>query len=207
MTDTWILKAGMRLYPGAVWKLNTARKEIALTFDDGPEPEITPKVLAILAQYARQATFFCVGNKAVKYPSLVQQIREQGHAVGNHSYSHCNGFFTSPKTYVKDVEKAQAILQSSLFRPPYGRITPSQYKILSENYRIVFWNVISYDFHPRFTAEKCLNHCLQNLQNGAVFVFHDTRMASRNLLTFLPEFLDTITSMGFDTVTLTNPVK
>lgn len=207
MTDRWILKAGMRVYPGAVWKLNPARKEIALTFDDGPEPEVTPKVLDILAQYALQATFFCLGSKAKKFPSIVRQIRDQGHTIGNHSYSHPNGFLTGLKTYTADVEKAHAILQTSLFRPPYGRIRPLQYKLLSENFLIIFWNVMSYDFHPGFTPEKCLNHCLQNLENGAVFVFHDTLRASRNLLAFLPVFLDAVAKQGYRSVIPGNAIK
>lgn len=207
MTDRWILQAGMRVYPRAVWKLNPARKEIALTFDDGPEPEVTPKVLDILARHSLQATFFCLGSKAERFPSLVQQIREQGHAIGNHSYSHLNGFFTKLNTYTADVEKAQATLHASLFRPPYGRIKPSQYKLLSENFLIVFWNVMSYDYHPEFSPEKCLNHCLQKLENGAVFVFHDTLQASRNLLTFLPEFVDIVTKQGYHTVTPGNLKK
>jgi len=207
MIDTWILKAGMHLYPGAVWKLDPARKAIALTFDDGPAPNVTPKVLDILAQYSLQATFFCLGNKAEKFPSLVKQIREEGHVIGNHSYSHPNGFLTGLKTYIGDVKKAHTILQSPFFRPPYGRIRPSQYTTLSKEFNFIFWNVMSYDFHTDFSPEKCLNHCLKNLENGAVYVFHDTPKASRNLLAFLPLFLDTIKSQGYQTVALGNQAK
>lgn len=202
MIDTWFLQAGKWVFPQAVWKLDPVRKEIAITFDDGPEPGITEEVLEILDHYGMKATFFCLGNKAEKNPSLMQMIIENGHSVGNHSFSHPDGFRTRRDAYIRDVERAGAILQTSLFRPPFGRINPLTYRILARKYQVVFWNVMSYDYHHRFSPGKCLDHCVQNLKNGAIYVFHDTSLASPKLLSFLSDFLDQIKAQGFQTVKL-----
>lgn len=124
----WWLRA---VYPSYIWKIHTDEKVIYLTFDDGPHETATPFVLAELKKYHAKATFFCVGNNVVKHSDIYRQILEEGHSVGNHTYNHINGWKSEDQLYIKEVYKAARQIDSSLFRPPYGRIKKFQAKLLT----------------------------------------------------------------------------
>jgi peptidoglycan/xylan/chitin deacetylase (PgdA/CDA1 family) len=119
-----------KLFPAYTWKVNTNDKQLFLTFDDGPHPQITPWVLNILAEFNAKATFFCVADNVKKYPNVYKQILSAGHSVGNHTYHHLNGWKNSTADYLADVQLAENYIDSNLFRPPYGRITLQQAKHL-----------------------------------------------------------------------------
>ena len=99
---------------------------VYLTFDDGPTPGVTEWILDQLAEYDAKATFFCLGKNAEQYPHLYRMIVDAGHAIGNHTYSHQKGWGMSLERYLEDVDFANDILHTDLFRPPYARIKPSQ---------------------------------------------------------------------------------
>ncbi len=176
-------------YPSLEWRVKDDWKNIYITFDDGPHPDITPKVLDILDQYNAKATFFCVADNVRKYPDTYRQIIDRGHRTGNHSYHHINGWKTGNKTYLKDIEQASHLIKSKLFRPPYGKISPRQILALKKQYRIIMWSVLTYDFSRSVSPQVCLNNALLGLKPGAIIVFHDSEKAAENLLFALPEFL------------------
>ncbi|MEZ5024179.1 MAG: polysaccharide deacetylase family protein [Chitinophagales bacterium] len=138
----------------ALWQVKTNEKVIYLTFDDGPHPETTPFILDLLAEYNFTATFFCLGKNVEKNPELFDRMMKEGHAVGNHSYSHLNAWNTDSKDYLEDVAKAQALIQSNLFRPPYGRLMYPEWKQLKQQYKIVMWSLMPEDFRSDLTSEK-----------------------------------------------------
>lgn len=184
-------------YPSLLWQMPQGAKKLYLTFDDGPHPVITPQVLAILQQYTAKASFFCVGDNVLKYPDTYAEIKEQGHAIGNHSMNHLNGWKTSLNQYYKNVNDCREIVDSMLFRPPYGRITPSQIQALKKEYTLVMWTVLSYDFDAETTPEQCLDYVINNVEDGAIIVFHDSEKAATNMLSALPKVLEHYSSLGF----------
>src|SRR5687768_15318854 len=107
-----------KIYPSCVWKLPAANNEVYLTFDDGPHPDITPFVLDYLGRYEMKATFFCIGNNVRLYPGVFERIQAEGHAIGNHTYNHLNGWKTKDEVYFEDVIKAHELVKTDLFRPP-----------------------------------------------------------------------------------------
>ena len=166
-----------KLLPSLIWRIPNEENKIFLTFDDGPDPEATPRILDLLAEHNAKATFFCLGRQAEKYPAIFERIKKEGHAVGNHTFSHISGWTTSNKKYFKDIERADKIIGSRLFRPPYGRISPSQIKVLKGKYKIVMWDVMSGDYDVKHTPER-INRRLQKLVRvGAVVVFHETNFS------------------------------
>ena len=172
------------LYPDAIFRIKTTDKLLCLTFDDGPDPVSTPKLLNILSKHNITALFFCNGESAEKYPDLVKQIKEGGHVVGNHGYSHIDGFMTSLKRYISDITIAALYTSSGLFRPPYGRLGPCQYRILRKTYRIVFWDIMPYDFDNRFGSKNSLQILKKKVRPGSIIVLHD------NIQSNAPEFID-----------------
>lgn len=180
-----------------VWQIDTLQKEIYLTFDDGPVPELTQKVLDILDIYNAKATFFCVGHNVKKYPHVYRNILRKGHAVGNHTYHHLNGHKTDTHTYVRNVEKASQYIRSDLFRPPYGRITNKQRAILKYRYKIVLWNVLSQDYDVRIAPEACFTNVKRFTKPGSVIVFHDNYKAEKNMLPALTATMRYYQKNGF----------
>ncbi len=192
-TDT---PAWMRLlfHPAAVWnEKDAAEPTVYLTFDDGPNPTTTPLVLEALKQYDAQATFFCVGHNVEKYPEWLETLTEAGHAVGNHTHNHLNGWQTPTRDYLANIETAQRLMNAKLFRPPYGKITFRQARRLRAAYpgmRIIMWSVLSGDFDEAISGETCLENVLSRLQPGDIVIFHDSIKAQARMTYALPRVLD-----------------
>ena len=173
-----------------IWQVDTDSRLIYLTFDDGPVPEVTPKVLDILDRYGWKATFFCVGENVMKHPDLYQEILRRGHSVGNHSFNHIRGFAYPLGEYVANVRKASVYIDSKLFRPPHGRIRFSQINALKNDYQIVMWDVITYDYDRNKSPESILKIIKRHLRKGSIVVFHDSIKAEKNVLAVLPKALE-----------------
>ncbi len=185
------------IYPEAIWNVKNSKNEIYITFDDGPDPEITPKVLDILKQFNAKATFFCVGENVKKYPEAFKQIIAGGHAVGNHTYNHLKGWRTNNKDYFENIEMAANYILSNLFRPPYGRLKISQYSKLCKKYKIIMWDVLSLDYSKNITKEKCAQKVIKNARPGSIVVFHDAKKMQENMFYALPKVLEHFKNKGF----------
>lgn len=163
---------------------------VYLTFDDGPVPEVTPFVLGELSRYQAKGTFFVVGENVAKYPELYQQVMDQGHQSGNHTYHHLKGTDTPLEAYLEDIDQTNQLIRSVYFRPPYGKITRAQARFLKESgYKMVMWSLLSGDFDTGITPEKCLKNVLDHIRPGDVVVFHDSIKAEKNLRYVLPHVL------------------
>ena len=191
-----------KLYRGSLWRMNQNEQNIYLTFDDGPIPELTPWVLDVLKQYNIKATFFCVGENITKHPEIFQRIINEGHQVGNHTYNHLKGWKTTNAIYFDNISKCQELTHTDLFRPPYGRITKSQYKHLLLNYRIAFWDVLTYDYDALISPEKCLSNSVEYTRNGSIIVFHDNVKAQKNLKFALPQYIEHFLKLNYKFATL-----
>jgi peptidoglycan/xylan/chitin deacetylase (PgdA/CDA1 family) len=186
-----------KYYSQLTWDIPNNENKIYLTFDDGPIPEVTEWVLDILKQYQIKATFFCIGDNIKKNPEIFQRILEDGHFVGNHTQSHLNGWKTEDEVYFKNIEECSELVNSKLFRPPYGRIKKSQHSILNTQYSIIMWDVLSGDFDAKTTPEQCYNNVIKNTKSGSIIVFHDSVKASENLKKTLPKAIDFLLKKGF----------
>ena len=175
----------------------TDTKEIFLTFDDGPVPEVTPWVLDILAEYDFHATFFCVGENVQKHRGIFDRIISEDHAIGNHTFNHINGWFTDKETYLQNVKLCDKYVDSPLFRPPYGKMRPSQAAILKSDKTIVMWDILSGDFDLNITPETCLENVLNNYEPGSIVVFHDSLKAAEKLKYVLPKFFRHLADHSF----------
>lgn len=179
------------------WEIKTNKKVIYLTFDDGPIPEITPKVVEILAEFNAKATFFCVGENAFKHPEVLQLLIDNNHQIGNHTYNHLNAWKNDKKYYIDNVAKAQEVLNSPFFRPPYGKFNLKLLKALKKKYKIITWSVLTGDFNKKMSSEQCLYNALTYTKQGSIIVFHDSIKASEHLFYVLPRFLKHFTDKGF----------
>lgn len=194
------------LLPKAWCHQTTAQPVLYLTFDDGPIPEVTPWVLEQLALYEAKATFFCVGANVQKHPAIYKQIVAAGHQVGNHTQQHRDGWKTSTKVYLKEVEEANKWIDSALFRPPYGHLTPWQsYHLRQKGYQLVYWEVLAGDFDPFISWEKCLQNVLNNSQAGSIVVLHDSQKAWPHLREVLPRVLKHYHQKGYQFKALPKP--
>ncbi|RYY60377.1 MAG: polysaccharide deacetylase family protein, partial [Chitinophagaceae bacterium] len=170
-----------------------------LTFDDGPHPELTPFVLDELRKHDAKGTFFCLGRQAERHPELFARLRTEGHSVGNHTWDHPDGWRTPNKQYYRDVESADKLLQSKLFRPPHGHVTPFQVRRLRKAYglQVVMWNILSGDFDAQTSPEQCYHNVADRLKPGAIVVFHDNESAASNLRYALPRLLAHFSGEGY----------
>jgi len=183
--------------PSYTWRVPTTEKTLYLTFDDGPIPVVTPWVLETLRTYAAKATFFCVGDNVQKHPEVFQQVISEGHAVGNHTFNHLNGWKTDTNTYLENVAQCSRVFNSKLFRPPYGRLRPQQLKALKSEYQIVMWDILSGDFSQKISGDTCLQQVMQYARPGSIVVLHDSLKAERNLRYVLPRVLEGLGGEGF----------
>ena len=191
-----------KLFKNYIWKINTTEPTIYLTFDDGPDPKPTRFVLDTLLQYHAKATFFCVGENIQKHRKVAQEIINQGHVLANHTMNHLKGWQTSHDVYVKNTNKCQETLEeystSSLFRPPYGRITKSQTKSLKEaGYEIIMWDLISYDYDDKIDINQALKQLIRNSKPGSIVVFHDSSKAWKQLKIMLPKYMHALNKQGY----------
>ena len=184
-------------YPELIWRMPSDKKEIFLTFDDGPTPYVTKWVLDVLKDYNAKATFFCVGKNVKNHPIIFKRILREGHRIGNHTYDHKNGWSTANFNYIKSVMKCDKYVSSDLFRPPYGRIKRAQIKRLVNRFHIVMWDVLSEDYNQSISAEKCAQIVLSQTKEGSIVVFHDSRKAAKNLKFALPQLLDHFSLKGY----------
>jgi peptidoglycan-N-acetylglucosamine deacetylase len=195
----WWLK---KFYSQRLWNVNTQEKIIYLTFDDGPNPKATPFVLDQLKKYNAKATFFCIGENVITYPHIYTRIIDEGHKVGNHTHHHLNGWKTNSDIYLHDVAEAARYIDSSLFRPPYGRMGSFQAKNINKalkvpRAKIIMWTVLSGDFDTDITKEKCLQNVIVHARPGSIIVFHDSEKAFPRLEYALPGVLKFFSEKGY----------
>lgn len=200
----WVLR---KLYPTCVWRVSTKEKIIYLSFDDGPHPVATPFVLDLLKEYNAKATFFCIGKNVEEHKGIYRRILDEGHRVGNHTHNHFNGWKVSDKDYFDNILKASMHIDSSLFRPPYGRISGFQVRHLQnvpQKFRIIMWDVLSGDFDVKLSAESCTKKAIGSTRKGSIVVFHDSEKAFPRMSVALPKLLEFFTSKGyrFDSITI-----
>ena len=192
-----------RLFPSLIWKINSSKKEVFITFDDGPTPEFTQWILNLLNSLDIKSTFFCVGEKAKRHPNIISEILQKGHIIGNHTFSHKNGWFLTLDSYVKEIEKCSNFVnKTNLFRPPYGKIYPWQIKKIKQNYKIIMWDILSFDFKKNQSSEKFQNNILDNIERGSIIVFHDNKLSEKILKDNLEDVLRKIRKKGFSFSTL-----
>lgn len=195
-TPGWLKK----LYPSCTWQIDTTQKIIYLSFDDGPHPEATPFVLNELKKYNAKATFFCIGKNVALYPGIYKKIIEEGHAVGNHTFNHLNGWKIKKDLYIENIADAEKLIDSNLFRPPYGKITFKQIRYLAKRpqpLKIIMWSVLSADFDKAVSDKNCLSNVLKNAVKGSIVVLHDSEKAFKKLQFVLPEILAHFTARGY----------
>ena len=192
-------------YPSLVWNKSRLDKVVYLTFDDGPIPLVTDFVLNTLKSFGCKATFFCIGDNINKHPHIFEQIKRDGHAIGNHTYNHLRGWKTIDNDYVKNFNQCQQLTNTHLFRPPYGRIKKSQIrqlKTINPSLNIIMWDVLSGDFDINLSPEKCYQNVINNTRNGSIVVFHDSIKAFDRLKFALPATLKFLTEAGYQFRTL-----
>jgi len=187
------------LFPSLVWRKETLDKEIWLTFDDGPTPEVTPWILSVLKKENVKATFFLVGQQIEEFPELVGAIIKDGHKIANHSYSHKNGWLTNKEKYLEDIDNCQELMPNNkLFRPPYGKITKAQIAVLKEKYKIILWDVLSYDFKQNTSPKKVQENIIQNTTSGSIIVMHNNQMSFKNLEPILEKTIQQLRAKGYN---------
>jgi peptidoglycan-N-acetylglucosamine deacetylase len=188
------------IYPSVLWHKSREEKSIYLSFDDGPIPVVTPFVLNTLEIFNAKATFFCIGDNISKHPEIYQQIIQDGHSIGNHTYNHLNGWKTQDEHYLENIAQCSKLTRSNLFRPPYGRIKRSQIRKIHMQHpamRIIMWDVLSGDFDTAIDAQQCVRNVMKHTKNGSIIVFHDSLKAFPRLKDALPDVLERLRAEGF----------
>ena len=186
------------LFPKALWRMNPDEKAVYLTFDDGPIPVVTPWVVELLGRYDIKATFFMVGDNVRKHPQEFRQVIEAGHRVGNHTFNHLKGVFTETNEYLDNVEKADALIHSKLFRPPHGMLRRRQYNELSKHYQFVMWDLVTRDYSNRLCGEDVLTKVKKYVRNGSIITFHDSLRSENNLRYALPRAIEWLLEQGYE---------
>jgi peptidoglycan/xylan/chitin deacetylase (PgdA/CDA1 family) len=189
----WLAGLDRRL----LWHVPGAADTVFLTFDDGPEPAITPWVLDTLAAHGAKASFFCLGRNAEHHPGLLARIRAEGHAVGHHSWDHANGWYTPPRTWLRSVLHGAQSVGGPLFRPPYGRIRPAHIGLLHRRFHVVMWDVMAGDFRPGRSGQDCARHVLRQSRPGSIIVLHDNLKSAACLREALVPILEGFSQKGW----------
>lgn len=186
------------MYPRAFWRMNKNEKAVYLTFDDGPIPEITPWVLDLLDKYHIKATFFLVGDNVRKHPEEFKMIVERGHRLGNHTFNHIQGLKYLSYNYLANVNKADELIKSNLFRPPHGWMRWAQYMVLRNRYTIVMWDLVTRDYSKRLNGPQVLNKVKKYVRNGSIITFHDSLKSEKNLKYALPRAIEWLKEQGYE---------
>lgn len=191
-----------RFFNQYTWKIPTTESVIYLSFDDGPDPEVTPYVLQILDSYNAKATFFCVGENLRRYPEIAQEAREKGHQIGNHTQHHLKGWTTSSEIYTQNITACQShigsVSEAPLFRPPYGRLNAKQGRwILQQGYQCIMWDILSFDYDKHLNTQRAINRIIKLSRKGSIIVFHDSQKAKKQLEKLLPEYLSRMSQLGY----------
>ncbi len=186
-----------RLFCKGICRIKDVKNTLYLTFDDGPTPLVTENVLKLLEMHNAKASFFCTGKNARLYPEILDKIKAAGHTIGNHSYSHKDAFKFSNRHWLIDVLRKSPVSDSFYFRPPYGHIFPWQYIRLRNEYKLIFWDVITQDYRIDFSAKRVKDIVRKNVRNGSIIVFHDTIMAAPRMLPVLEDTLKHYIKLGF----------
>jgi peptidoglycan/xylan/chitin deacetylase (PgdA/CDA1 family) len=186
------------LYPKAFWRMDKKERAVYLTFDDGPIPEVTPWVLDLLDKYGIKATFFMVGDNVRKHPKEFQMVVERGHRIGNHTFNHIRGFEFLSQNYLANTDKANAYLQTNLFRPPHGHMRWMQYHVLKKKYQIVMWDLVTRDYSKRLNGPQVFEKVKKYARNGSIITFHDSLKSEENLKYALPRSIEWLLAEGYE---------
>jgi Predicted xylanase/chitin deacetylase len=186
------------LYPDAIWRMDSEERAVYLTFDDGPIPGITPRVLDLLDSYDIKATFFMVGDNVRKHPQEYQMVVNRGHRIGNHTFNHIKGFEFLSKNYLKNADKANEVLKTDLFRPPHGHMRWAQYFTLKKYYKIIMWDVVTRDYSKKLNGRQVLGIVKKYTRNGSIITFHDSIKSQKNLEYALPRSIEWIKEQGYE---------
>lgn len=186
------------LFADFLWKIDTNEKVIYLTFDDGPHPVITPWIIDLMNKYNAKGTFFLIGDAVSRHPDLYQLYKANGHQVGNHTYKHIKGWLSRKKNYLKEIAKCAKIVESNLFRPPYGQINLQAIQEIKKKYKVVMWDVLSWDFDTKTSAKTCLSNVINSSKEGSIIVFHENEKSIKNIMYALPKVLEHFTKLGYE---------
>jgi peptidoglycan/xylan/chitin deacetylase (PgdA/CDA1 family) len=195
------------LFPEFLWSGDADGRDVHLTFDDGPHPEWTPRILDMLGLADHKATFFCVGQNVERYPEVFERIQAEGHSWGNHTMQHESGWSTGQYAYLKSFMECEAITQSGLFRPPYGRMTRAQGKAIASRSRIVMWDLLTGDFDQKRSPEQCLKNTLGHFRPGSIAVMHDSQKAAPRTIGLLAGLLHKMDEEGWLGAALDMPTR
>lgn len=187
------------LYPSAIWRMDKDKKAVYLTFDDGPIPRVTPWVLDVLDRYGIKATFFMVGDNIRKHPDEFRMVVERGHRIGNHTFNHIRGLSYDINSYLENTDKAcRMMMNTNLFRPPHGYMSPKQYAELKKRYKIIMWDLVTRDYNRKFTGEQILQKVKKYARNGSIIAFHDSLKSEENIRYALPKAIEWLMEQGYE---------
>ncbi|MBM6960160.1 polysaccharide deacetylase family protein [Bacteroides caecigallinarum] len=187
------------LYPSAIWRMDKDKKAVYLTFDDGPIPRVTPWVLDVLDRYGIKATFFMVGDNIRKHPDEFRMVVERGHRIGNHTFNHIRGLSYDINSYLENTDKAcRMMMNTNLFRPPHGYMSPKQYAELKKRYKIIMWDLVTRDYNRKFTGEQILQKVKKYARNGSIITFHDSLKSEENIRYALPKAIEWLMEQGYE---------
>lgn len=187
------------LYPSAIWRMDKDKRAVYLTFDDGPIPKVTPWVLDVLDKYGIKATFFMVGDNIRKHPDEFHMVVERGHRIGNHTFNHIRGLSYDINSYLENTDKAcRMMMNTNLFRPPHGYMSPKQYAELKKKYKIIMWDLVTRDYNRKFTGEQILQKVKKYARNGSIITFHDSLKSEENIRYALPKAIEWLMEQGYE---------
>lgn len=187
------------LYPSAIWRMDKDERAVYLTFDDGPIPRVTPWVLDVLDRYGIKATFFMVGDNIRKHPDEFHMVVERGHRIGNHTFNHIRGLSYEINSYLENTDKAcRMMMNTNLFRPPHGYMSPKQYAELKKRYKIIMWDLVTRDYNRKFTGEQILQKVKKYVRNGSIITFHDSLKSEENIRYALPKAIEWLMEQGYE---------
>ena len=155
------------------------------------------------AGYGIKATFFLVGDNVRRHPELLEEVKRRGHSYGNHTMHHLQGMHTSRRQYMRDITQADALIDSSLFRPPHGLMRWSQAAAIKHHYNIIMYDLVTRDYSRRQTPDHVLKNVKKYARNGSIIVFHDSLKAQTNLRATLEPAILWLKEQGYEFQPLT----